>query len=217
MTQSEFGVAIVSELPELKRICGHFTMNPDERDDLMQDTLLKAQLYADTFRDGTNLTAWLYTIAKRLSMNRFRGKALTRRTRYVPLDSAMHMRADTETDAAFNGQPYTDELLDALDRLDEWCAGTPRKPVKYEIPLRSLLMDYYVNDLTSDELTTKYEMPYATIRTLMHKSVNRLREDLAAQGTYTQFSGRRGYQRRAVHRDVVPSEHNPTPYTVESL
>ncbi len=50
------------------------TRNPDEAQDLVQETYLKAYKYYDKFEKGTNLKAWLFRILKNSFINNYRKK-----------------------------------------------------------------------------------------------------------------------------------------------
>jgi RNA polymerase sigma-70 factor (ECF subfamily) len=65
----------------LQEFTRRFTNNREESHDLVQDTLLKALLYRDKFRDDTNLKGWLFTIMRNTFINNYRRLQRTR-TRY---------------------------------------------------------------------------------------------------------------------------------------
>ena len=47
---------------------------PDRADDLVQETLVKAWRYIDSFQEGTNLKAWLFTILRNEFYSQMRKK-----------------------------------------------------------------------------------------------------------------------------------------------
>jgi RNA polymerase sigma-70 factor (ECF subfamily) len=51
------------------------TRNPADAEDLVQDTYLKAFRFANRFKPGTNLKAWLFTILHNTFLNARRGAA----------------------------------------------------------------------------------------------------------------------------------------------
>jgi RNA polymerase sigma-70 factor (ECF subfamily) len=67
---------LIAEMPRLRAfsvsLCGSF----HQADDLVQDVLLKAWTNADSFTEGTNMRAWLFTIARNAfySLYRKRGR-----------------------------------------------------------------------------------------------------------------------------------------------
>jgi RNA polymerase sigma-70 factor (ECF subfamily) len=56
----------------LKTFTRRFTADQDESSDLVQDTILKALLYKDKFRENTNLKGWLFTIMRNTFINNYR-------------------------------------------------------------------------------------------------------------------------------------------------
>ena len=48
------------------------TGNPNDADDLLQDTYLKAYRFWDKYEKGTNIRAWLFRIMKNSYINRYR-------------------------------------------------------------------------------------------------------------------------------------------------
>jgi RNA polymerase sigma-70 factor (ECF subfamily) len=65
---------IVSAVPRLRGFARSLCRNPDQTDDLVQETVLKALTYIDQFQPGTSLTAWLITILRNLFRSEYRRK-----------------------------------------------------------------------------------------------------------------------------------------------
>lgn len=55
---------IVACLPNLRAFARSIANNPARADDLVQDTIVKALANLESFREGTNLVAWLFTILR---------------------------------------------------------------------------------------------------------------------------------------------------------
>ena len=58
---------VVEIIPSLRCYARSLTRNMVDADDLVQETLLRAIIHIESFRTGTNLRAWLFTIMR----NRF--------------------------------------------------------------------------------------------------------------------------------------------------
>lgn len=56
----------------LRTFTRRFTSDREEALDLVQDTILKALMYKDKFRDDTNLKGWLFTIMRNTFINSYR-------------------------------------------------------------------------------------------------------------------------------------------------
>ena len=57
---------LLGAIPALRAFAFSLTYDLDRSDDLVQDTLVRAWTKAESFRRGTNLTAWLFTILRNL-------------------------------------------------------------------------------------------------------------------------------------------------------
>jgi RNA polymerase sigma-70 factor, ECF subfamily len=56
--------ALLAMIPNLRAFAFSLSGNHDRADDLVQETLLKAWSHMETFQEGTNLRAWLFTILR---------------------------------------------------------------------------------------------------------------------------------------------------------
>lgn len=60
----EFRKNIIDAIPSLRAFGLSLTARGDRADDLVQETLMKAWKHHESFQDGTNLKAWLFTILR---------------------------------------------------------------------------------------------------------------------------------------------------------
>ena len=67
--------AVLAAVPSLRAFAISLSGNVDRADDLVQETLAKALANIDSFRPGTNMPAWLFTILR----NQFRSEYRKRR------------------------------------------------------------------------------------------------------------------------------------------
>jgi len=70
--------SLLSMIPNLRAFALSLCGNPEQADDLVQETLLKAWTHMDSFQEGTNLRAWLFTILRNSHLS-----AIRRRRREV--------------------------------------------------------------------------------------------------------------------------------------
>lgn len=56
----------------LQSFTRRFTRNTEESHDLVQDTMLKALMYQEKFKEDTNLKGWLFTIMRNTFINNYR-------------------------------------------------------------------------------------------------------------------------------------------------
>ena len=90
-------------LPQLDSIYGaalRLTRNPADAEDLVQDTYVRAYRFWHTFKQGTSIKAWLFTILRNTFINRYH-RGNRRRSARTDLESQLHSLG---TDAAV-GRP----------------------------------------------------------------------------------------------------------------
>lgn len=93
----------------LYRTALRLTRVPEDAEDLVQETLLKAFRGADRFEPGTNLRAWLFTILHNTARNRARDRA----REPVTVDSEAVERA-ADVASSLRETPESALLRDAL-------------------------------------------------------------------------------------------------------
>lgn len=63
---------LVAAIPNLRAFAVSVCGNSDRADDLVQETLVKAWASLASFSEGTNLTAWLFTILRNIYYSEYR-------------------------------------------------------------------------------------------------------------------------------------------------
>jgi RNA polymerase sigma-70 factor (ECF subfamily) len=73
-----FRERLIAEIPNLRAFAASLSGSMQMADDLVQDTLLKAWSHANSFAEGTNMRAWLFTILRNgyFSIQRKRGREI---------------------------------------------------------------------------------------------------------------------------------------------
>lgn len=100
-----FEADALASLDSLYRTALRLTRVPADAEDLVQETYLKAFRAAGSFKPGTNLRAWLFTILHNTARNRVRDRARDA----VSIDSDLVERAAELPSAG--GSPETPETL----------------------------------------------------------------------------------------------------------
>lgn len=68
----DFEAGVLANLDSLYRTALRLTNNREEAEDLVQETLLKAFRFSNSYQRGTNLRAWLFRILNTTAINRYR-------------------------------------------------------------------------------------------------------------------------------------------------
>src|SRR6266568_9486137 len=83
-TTEDFEAGVLTHLDSLYRTALRLTHNQQEAEDLVQETMLKAFRFANTYQRGTNLRAWLFRILNTSAINRYRKQATHPTTTPLP-------------------------------------------------------------------------------------------------------------------------------------
>lgn len=83
MTALEFSYQLQCQEARIKGFARYLTHNEECSNDLVQDTLLKALLYRDSFISGSNMKAWLSTIMRTVFLN---GRKKNKHQATLPVD-----------------------------------------------------------------------------------------------------------------------------------
>lgn len=113
MSSEQVRKGLVAYLPNLRAfgiaLCG----DADRADDLVQETMLKAWNSIDSFQEGTNLRAWLFTILRNTYFSECR-----RRRREVPDQDGDYV-ARLSVPPAQQGRMDAQDLMRALGELTD--------------------------------------------------------------------------------------------------
>jgi len=131
----------------------------DRAEDLVQDTFVQAIAHIDSFKPGTNLTAWLITILR----NRFFGQCRTRRREVEDVDG--HYAETLKSAPQQTAHTDLADIRDALSKL-------PQEQRQALLLVRAL-------DLSYEEAATQCGCPAGTVKSRAHRARARLVELLA--------------------------------------
>ncbi|HVV16968.1 MAG TPA: sigma-70 family RNA polymerase sigma factor [Polyangia bacterium] len=106
--ETDFEQEALPHLPALHSAALRMTRNEKDAEDLVQDTLLRAYRFFDTFQAGTNCKAWLFRILTNVFCNRYR----EREREHVVLTEAESSTANLEQ---FVGGPFGGGTSDGRD------------------------------------------------------------------------------------------------------
>ncbi len=102
---------LLSVVPNLRAFAVSLCGNPDRADDLVQETLVKAWSNFDSFVEGTNLPAWLFTILRNIYYSEYR-----KRRREVSDSDGLHAARLASAPAQTGHMDFLD-FREALQKL----------------------------------------------------------------------------------------------------
>jgi len=163
---AELHAELVAELPHLRRF-SYFLMRGSERaDDVAQEALVRAVKHIGGLRPGSNLRAWLFTIARNVARNE------ARRQRRSPVDP--------HTDLA-DLQPAQAQSQEAAIEMRELQAAVLRLPPAF----RQTLFLCAIEGLSYEDAAQVLEVPIGTIRSRLARARRALEREMAGQGSRT--------------------------------
>ena len=116
--QSFFEREVMQHLDALYRTALRMTRNPQDAEDLVQETSLRAFRFLDKFQPGTNLRAWLFKILTNTYINRYRKAASAPRVESIDDTEEFALYNHLDTEAASRGGSVEAQVLDRFAEND---------------------------------------------------------------------------------------------------
>jgi RNA polymerase sigma-70 factor (ECF subfamily) len=149
------------------------TRNLADAENLLQDTMLAAYVGFHSFREGTNLNAWLHRILTNKYIDTYR------QTQRQPV---MYLRAEiTDELLAVNVAHSSSGLRSAEDEALDTLPNTDIKTAMKALPDQTRLVVYYadVQDLKYRQIAEIMHIPQGTVMSRLHRGRRQLRRLLA--------------------------------------
>ncbi len=178
--QEDFEEEIIPHLDAMYNFALRLTSDPSDAEDLVQDTIVKAFRFFDSYEKGTNAKAWLFRILKNSYINNYRKQS--KKPSQVDYDEVSTFyetiraeRTDTSDleDKMFR-ELIDDDISNALDELPE--------------DFRTVVLLCDVEGFTYEEISNMLDVPIGTIRSRLHRGRNLLKSQLM------EYAKQRGYQ-----------------------
>jgi RNA polymerase sigma-70 factor (ECF subfamily) len=170
----DFTAGVLAQLDSLYRTALRMTNNPQEAEDLVQETMLKAFRFAHTYHPGTNLRAWLFRILNTTAINRYRKQSTHPVTTALPegeeffLYNRIRDLGGREVSAGAEEevlQKYLDEdVYNALMEL----------PPNFRMPV--ILAD--IEGLSYKEIAEALQIPIGTVMSRISRARRQLQRSL---------------------------------------
>ena len=150
------------------------TRNPNDAEDLLQDTFARAYVAFHQFKPGTNLSAWLYRILANTFINTHRKR------QREPVQSLFAELGDLQASESVQFSRTRSAEDEALDRM----ADSEILRALRELP-EGFSATVYLADVEGypyKEIAEILGTPIGTVMSRLHRGRERLRERLAAHG-----------------------------------
>ena len=126
--------------------------------DFMHDTFLRLYAARETYREGRNFRAWLFTIAYNLCRNHHRNQ----------LTIVSNEGVDITDEASIEVELDTKDLHDALREILR----------KLPEPYAMLFSLHYEEELTVPQIAQITDLPEGTVKSRLHKAMNIIKQNL---------------------------------------
>lgn len=100
--QKDFDEEIIPHMDALYNFALRLTTDPNDAEDLVQDTIVKAYRFFSSYEKGTNAKAWMFRILKNSFINNYR-----KTSKNLPRSTSMKFRLITNLFVQSGRKPLT--------------------------------------------------------------------------------------------------------------
>ena len=146
--------------------------NPEDAEDLVQETYFKAYKYYDKFTEGTNLKAWLFRILKNTFINSYRKKQqVPPQNAFDDIEDAFEHQISSEAGGRLPS-PEEAVLRDVLDEdVQEALDGLPED-------YRMVVVLADLEDFSYQEIAEILDIPVGTVMSRLYRARRRLEAEM---------------------------------------
>ena len=170
-------------LPLLDNLYGAaigLTRDPAEAEDLVQDSMVRAFRFWDSFKPGTNVKAWMFTILRNTFINRYRAKKVRPdEVDFDKVEEAYERVVDKEYLREQSPASPEAQVMDGV--VDQQVADAMASlPDDY----RTVVIMALVEEMSYKEIAASLEVPIGTVMSRLHRGRKLLKtalSDYAAQ------------------------------------
>ncbi|MES2827456.1 MAG: sigma-70 family RNA polymerase sigma factor [Bacteroidota bacterium] len=164
MNNATLDSQICSERPKLLTLAKKFLSDDEDINDLVQDTLIKAVRYSHLYKEGTNMSGWLFTIMRNTFINSYR--RMTRKNSIIDtseeLSSAQLLNSSSKNRS--ENKFLMEDVNQAMKRVDP----------AYSAPFLRYFEGYKYH-----EIAAELNIPIGTVKTRIHLARKELKSQLS--------------------------------------
>lgn len=182
--ESFFETEVMQHLDALYRTALRMTRNPQDAEDLVQETMLRAYRFLDRFEPGTNLRAWLFKILTNTYINRYRKASSEPRVDSLDDSEELSLYRYLDNEAATRGGNVEAQVLDRFAEADIR-AAIEALPSQYRITV--LLAD--VEGFSYNDIAEITNVKKGTVMSRLFRGRRLLQKALVEQARSAGFAG----------------------------
>jgi len=178
--QADFQKEAMIHIDSLYNFALRMTGDPEEANDLVQETYMKAYRFFASFEKGTNCKAWLFRILKNSYINKYRKESKQPdKVDYDDIKEFYHSIKHSSLDSNDMQEKLFGGLLD--DEVSRALTDLPED-------FREVVQLCDIEGFTYEEIANMVDCPIGTVRSRLHRGRKILREKLIS---YAQQHGYR--------------------------
>jgi len=180
MVDSVFESALEAEMPTMGRLAQWFARDSDQAQDLVQDTMVLALRFRDSFQPGTNMRAWLTRVMRNRHISVLRRRKLERRI--IDAEGNHFLRDWSVGSMGLRSTGHDG----AVDRDQGLCDTVARAIEDLRPEFREAVWLCDVEGLSYAEASRRASCPVGTIMSRLHRGRRTLRSTLVSRDNIDQ-------------------------------
>ena len=169
MTKQELEMCIDDYGKDIYSFCKHLTNNPQEADDLYQDTFLLAVELKEKIEYGNNPKSYLLSVALRLWKNKKRKFAWRKR-----IADVQSIADERDADMGGSAEPSLEDSITIKEKDESIRMAVHRLPEKLKI----VVLLFYMEDLRAAQIAETMKIPTGTVLSRLHRARKILKKEL---------------------------------------
>ncbi|WP_437919883.1 RNA polymerase sigma factor [Sphingobacterium sp. LRF_L2] len=165
MESKQLNLELIKSQGILRNIAIKFTKDPEEIEELVQETMVRSIKYVDKFFNNPKLIAWLYVIMKNTYINHYRRHQ--KQIQYENYQSTDYIQEGCS-------EPFTHNMVEGKFIMCDIEAAMQKLPKDYFD-----LFTRYLDGYKYQELSAYFSIPEGTIKTRIHHTRKFLQKQLA--------------------------------------